>query len=148
MLYTTFHVPHWYFIDLQRRMFVKNLYQIIPCQLSCNKRMYLDILYFTDLPSPLEQEAKAIVREYKKKCDRPPDRRKAFNALWKQMSLFSEFSGVLELEGNIFWYYSFEYTVFLNLDHIGVEFKYSPENYWFRLHGCITSSFFQAPIPS
>ncbi|XP_026566320.1 leucine-rich repeat-containing protein 27 [Pseudonaja textilis] len=41
-----------------------------------------------DLPSPLEQEAKAIVREYKKKCDRPPDRRKAFNALWKQMSLF------------------------------------------------------------
>lgn len=73
-------------------------------------RMYLDILYFTDLPSPLEQEAKAIVREYKKKCDRPPDRRKAFNALWKQMSLFSEFSRALELEGNIilillFWIY-------------------------------------------
>ncbi|XP_060538891.1 leucine-rich repeat-containing protein 27 isoform X1 [Pantherophis guttatus] len=42
-----------------------------------------------DLPSPLEQEAKAIVREYKKKCDRPPDRRKAFNALWKQISLFN-----------------------------------------------------------
>ncbi|XP_061491622.1 leucine-rich repeat-containing protein 27 isoform X3 [Rhineura floridana] len=39
-----------------------------------------------DLPSPLEQEAKAIVREYKRKCDRPPDRRKAFNDLWKQMS--------------------------------------------------------------
>ncbi|KAF7247217.1 Leucine-rich repeat-containing protein 27 [Varanus komodoensis] len=39
-----------------------------------------------DLPSPLEQEAKAIVREYKRKCDRPPDRRKAFNDLWKQIS--------------------------------------------------------------
>uniref|UniRef100_A0A6J0TQ24 Leucine-rich repeat-containing protein 27 isoform X1 n=1 Tax=Pogona vitticeps TaxID=103695 RepID=A0A6J0TQ24_9SAUR len=40
----------------------------------------------SDSPSPLEQEAKAIVREYKRKCDRPPDRRKAFNDLWKQMS--------------------------------------------------------------
>ncbi|XP_028585707.1 leucine-rich repeat-containing protein 27 isoform X3 [Podarcis muralis] len=39
-----------------------------------------------DLPSPLEEEAKAIVREYKRKCDRPPDRRKAFNDLWRQMS--------------------------------------------------------------
>ncbi|XP_060097368.1 leucine-rich repeat-containing protein 27 isoform X1 [Heteronotia binoei] len=39
-----------------------------------------------ELPSLLEQEAKAIVREYKRKCDRPPDRRKAFNDLWKQMS--------------------------------------------------------------
>ncbi|KAH0623638.1 hypothetical protein JD844_006606 [Phrynosoma platyrhinos] len=41
-----------------------------------------------DLSSPLEQEAKAIVREYKKKCDRPPERRKAFSELWKQMSFF------------------------------------------------------------
>ncbi|KAJ7324098.1 hypothetical protein JRQ81_017118, partial [Phrynocephalus forsythii] len=39
-----------------------------------------------DSPSELQQEAKAIVREYKRKCDRPPDRRKAFNDLWKQMS--------------------------------------------------------------
>ncbi|XP_033005236.1 leucine-rich repeat-containing protein 27 isoform X4 [Lacerta agilis] len=39
-----------------------------------------------DLPSPLQEEAKAIVREYKRKCDKPPDRRKAFNDLWRQMS--------------------------------------------------------------
>ncbi|XP_066478669.1 leucine-rich repeat-containing protein 27 [Tiliqua scincoides] len=39
-----------------------------------------------EFPSLLEQEAKAIVREYKRKCDRPPDRRKAFSDLWKQMS--------------------------------------------------------------
>ncbi|XP_048362110.1 leucine-rich repeat-containing protein 27 isoform X2 [Sphaerodactylus townsendi] len=39
-----------------------------------------------ELPSLLEQEAKAIVREYKRKYDRPPDRRKAFNDLWRQMS--------------------------------------------------------------
>ncbi|XP_053168388.1 leucine-rich repeat-containing protein 27 isoform X1 [Hemicordylus capensis] len=38
-------------------------------------------------PSLLEQEAKAIVREYKRKCDRPPDRRKAFSDLWKHLSM-------------------------------------------------------------
>ncbi|KAJ6668936.1 hypothetical protein lerEdw1_007745 [Lerista edwardsae] len=41
-----------------------------------------------EFPSLLEQEARAIVKEYKRKCDRPPDRRKAFNDLWKQMSFF------------------------------------------------------------
>lgn len=63
---------------------------------------YLEILYFAEFPSLLEQEAKEIVKEYKRKCDRPPDRRKAFNDLWKQMSFFSEFSGILALEDNIF----------------------------------------------
>ncbi|KAG8135466.1 hypothetical protein E2320_008485, partial [Naja naja] len=55
---------------------------------SCHQNIEYAESISPDLPSPLEQEAKAIVREYKKKCDRPPDRRKAFNALWKQMSLF------------------------------------------------------------
>ncbi|XP_062832176.1 leucine-rich repeat-containing protein 27 isoform X3 [Anolis carolinensis] len=42
--------------------------------------------FIQDLSSQLEQEAKAIVKEYKKKCDRPPERRKAFNELWRHMS--------------------------------------------------------------
>nr|XP_060624653.1 leucine-rich repeat-containing protein 27 isoform X3 [Anolis sagrei ordinatus] len=42
--------------------------------------------FLQDLSSPLEQEAKAIVKEYKRKCDRPPERRKAFNELWRHMS--------------------------------------------------------------
>ncbi|XP_077206297.1 leucine-rich repeat-containing protein 27 isoform X2 [Paroedura picta] len=52
----------------------------------CFLRKYINQnLDYSDPVSP-EQEAKAIVREYKRKCDRPPDRRKAFNDLWKQMS--------------------------------------------------------------
>ncbi|XP_007431212.1 leucine-rich repeat-containing protein 27 [Python bivittatus] len=63
---------------------------VILCFLRKNSNKNIDCAepVTPDLPSPLEQEAKAIVREYKKKCDRPPDRRKVFNALWKQMSFF------------------------------------------------------------
>ncbi|XP_053244793.1 leucine-rich repeat-containing protein 27 isoform X4 [Podarcis raffonei] len=63
----------------------------LPAILSFLQRMSSENLDYRepvtpDLPSPLEEEAKAIVREYKRKCDRPPDRRKAFNDLWRQMS--------------------------------------------------------------
>ncbi|XP_054828832.1 leucine-rich repeat-containing protein 27-like [Eublepharis macularius] len=61
---------------------------VILCFLRKYSKQNLDDsdLITPELSSPLQQEAKAIVREYKRKCDRPPDRRKAFNDLWKQMS--------------------------------------------------------------
>nr|XP_056706234.1 leucine-rich repeat-containing protein 27 [Euleptes europaea] len=62
--------------------------QVILCFLQKYRNQHLDDSdpVTAELPSLLEQEAKAIVKEYKRKCDRPPDRRKAFNDLWRQMS--------------------------------------------------------------
>lgn len=40
----------------------------------------------------LQEEAKAIVKEYKRKSKRYPALRKAFTGPWRQMSFISEFS--------------------------------------------------------
>ncbi|KAG6935916.1 leucine rich repeat containing 27 [Chelydra serpentina] len=57
-----------------------------------------------ELPCMLQEEAKAIVKEYKRKSKKYPALRKAFTGPWKQMSFISEFSRMLE-EDNFFMFY-------------------------------------------